>query len=292
MRLSEQIYRLRTERGFSQEDLANALDVSRQSVSKWETGSATPDLEKLMKLSALFDVSLDELVRGESKTTSDRQPQTEPQIVYVESQPPSMPPRKIIGFVCFGFAVFIMILCSLLGGFLAGLILSIPFISCGTICFLFQRRIALWCCWSLFFLLDIYLRFATGITWGSIRMLIQLFAYIGTVQWVISLILTILLVALICWTVYAFRDKTLPADHRRKRCLALLAIAFVLATILPRAISYFTLEVLFGGEPNYTILRLVHIFGSVMQWVKVPLFCLLIIDFVAIRRWKLTKASD
>lgn len=37
MRLNEQIYRLRTERGFSQEDLANALDVSRQSVSKWET---------------------------------------------------------------------------------------------------------------------------------------------------------------------------------------------------------------------------------------------------------------
>ena len=46
MRLSEQIYRLRTERGLSQEDLANALDVSRQSVSKWETGSATPDREK------------------------------------------------------------------------------------------------------------------------------------------------------------------------------------------------------------------------------------------------------
>jgi len=292
MRLSDQIYRLRTERGFSQEDLANALEVTRQSVSKWETGSATPDLEKLIKLSTLFDISLDELVHGKEQMTSDIQPKAESQVIYTEHIEQSLPLRKIVGCICFGFAVLVVILCTLLGGFQAGLILSLPFLICGAICFLFRKRIALWCCWSLFFLLDIYLRVATGITWGSIRVLIQLFSYVGTVQWIISLILTLLLVALICWTVYAFRDKTLPADHRRKRRLALLAIAFLLATILPWTVSYFTQEVLFGGEPNYTILRLVHIFGSVMQWVKVPLFCLLIIDFVAIRRWKLTKASD
>lgn len=62
MNLGETIYRLRTKQNMSQGDLADVLDVSRQSVSKWENNSATPDLDKLIKMSDLFQVSLDELV--------------------------------------------------------------------------------------------------------------------------------------------------------------------------------------------------------------------------------------
>ena len=65
MKLGNNIYLLRTRKGLSQGDLAEALDVSRQSVSKWETGGATPDLDKLLALCDLFGVTLDELVRGE-----------------------------------------------------------------------------------------------------------------------------------------------------------------------------------------------------------------------------------
>ena len=65
MKLGTNIYLLRTRKGLSQGDLAEALDVSRQSVSKWETGGATPDLDKLLALCDLFGVTLDELVRGE-----------------------------------------------------------------------------------------------------------------------------------------------------------------------------------------------------------------------------------
>ena len=61
MRLAQTIYQLRIQKGMSQGDLAEALEVSRQSVSKWENGGATPDLDKLVKLSALFGVTLDEL---------------------------------------------------------------------------------------------------------------------------------------------------------------------------------------------------------------------------------------
>ena len=50
MRIGENIFRLRTARGLSQGELAERLDVSRQSVSKWENGAATPDLDKLVKL--------------------------------------------------------------------------------------------------------------------------------------------------------------------------------------------------------------------------------------------------
>ena len=65
MNLGETIYNLRKEKKLSQGDLAEQLSVSRQSVSKWENNSAVPDLDKLVKLSTISGVSLDELVKGE-----------------------------------------------------------------------------------------------------------------------------------------------------------------------------------------------------------------------------------
>ena len=67
MNLGERICRLRNERNMSQGDLADALGVSRQSISKWETNGSVPDLDKLVKLSELFDISLDELIAGKEK---------------------------------------------------------------------------------------------------------------------------------------------------------------------------------------------------------------------------------
>lgn len=64
MNIGENIYKLRSAANMSQTDLANALEVSRQSVSKWENNSAVPDLERLINMSKLFDVTLDELVYG------------------------------------------------------------------------------------------------------------------------------------------------------------------------------------------------------------------------------------
>ena len=63
MTLSEKIFALRSKAGLSQGDLAEKLEVSRQSVSKWETGQSVPDLDKIIKLADLFGVSVDELVR-------------------------------------------------------------------------------------------------------------------------------------------------------------------------------------------------------------------------------------
>ena len=68
MSLGTNISRLRAEKHLSQGDLAEALGVSRQSVSKWETDSSVPDLDKLVKLSRVFGVSLDELVMGGGRT--------------------------------------------------------------------------------------------------------------------------------------------------------------------------------------------------------------------------------
>ena len=64
MNLGERIYTLRSEKSLSQGDLAEMLNVSRQSISKWENNSAVPDLDKIIKLSEIFGVSIDTLVRG------------------------------------------------------------------------------------------------------------------------------------------------------------------------------------------------------------------------------------
>lgn len=62
MEFNNKLYELRKQKGFSQEELANRLNVSRQTISKWEVGESTPDMEKLVAISDLFGVSLDELV--------------------------------------------------------------------------------------------------------------------------------------------------------------------------------------------------------------------------------------
>ena len=62
MSLGENLQRLRKEKGLSQEDVAQKLYVSRQSVSKWENGAAEPGVEYLKALANLYGVTLDELV--------------------------------------------------------------------------------------------------------------------------------------------------------------------------------------------------------------------------------------
>lgn len=65
VRMTERLIQLRQEQGLSQSGLAEALGVSRQAVSRWETGAAMPSAENLFCLSRLYGVPMDELIRGE-----------------------------------------------------------------------------------------------------------------------------------------------------------------------------------------------------------------------------------
>lgn len=67
MKLNDKIFEYRKINNWSQEELAEKIDVSRQTVSKWETGKAVPELDKLIVLSELFNITLDELVKDEIK---------------------------------------------------------------------------------------------------------------------------------------------------------------------------------------------------------------------------------
>lgn len=66
--IGSKIKTLRLSKSMTQEQLAKALHVSAQAVSKWETGKSYPDIHSLLLLSALFDVSLDQLIKGDLET--------------------------------------------------------------------------------------------------------------------------------------------------------------------------------------------------------------------------------
>lgn len=148
MNLGENIYRLRTGKNMSQGDLADALDVSRQSVSKWENGSATPELEKLIKMSQLFGVTLDQLAGLEQEPQSAQSTATEPQIIYIEK--PTLPiisKHTLIGTALLvGAFFYALLLNSNVFGLTESIIMAAPVAVCGVL-YLFVKYPQLFCGW-------------------------------------------------------------------------------------------------------------------------------------------------
>ncbi|MBQ8188611.1 MAG: helix-turn-helix transcriptional regulator [Lachnospiraceae bacterium] len=90
MTLGEKITLLRKQKGWSQEELADKLDISRQSVSKWESNASVPDLDKIIKLSVIFSVSTDYLLKDEEQNL----PMSE-DVVELDGYEEEVPTRKV-----------------------------------------------------------------------------------------------------------------------------------------------------------------------------------------------------
>jgi transcriptional regulator with XRE-family HTH domain len=119
MTLNEKILSLRTSHKMSQGDLAEKLEVSRQSVSKWETGASIPELDKLIMMSNLFNITLDELVKSDTicddstpdnmHLVNDAGASNDSNVTYIINQrEPNT--RKIIGFILLGTGLLGIIL--------------------------------------------------------------------------------------------------------------------------------------------------------------------------------------
>lgn len=74
MKLSEKLHSLRKKSGLSQEELAEKLDVSRQAISKWESGVSVPESEKLIVISSYFNVSVDYLLKDGIESPTPKEP--------------------------------------------------------------------------------------------------------------------------------------------------------------------------------------------------------------------------
>jgi len=73
MNFSEKLFEIRKQKGMSQEELADRLNVSRQTISKWETGLTTPEMEKLIEMSKLFEITIDELVGNDNNVKDEKE---------------------------------------------------------------------------------------------------------------------------------------------------------------------------------------------------------------------------
>ena len=189
MTLGGRITALRTARGMSQAELAEQLEVSRQSVSKWETDASVPELDKLVKMAALFTVTLDELVTGAAPSPAADGPGPEapdqgaapaqetpgretapepgtfsaPAASGTETRRP-LARRQIAGLFLLGLgALIVILLFALGGGLLWPLLVASPLLLAGVICLLVRWHTGLWALWGVWLPIYAYLRYATGI---------------------------------------------------------------------------------------------------------------------------------
>ncbi len=83
MILAEKIIKLRKRLGWSQEELAEKMNISRQSVSKWESTNSIPDLNRIIRLAEIFDVSTDFLLKDENEEFNNRDEVKEPNVLQI-----------------------------------------------------------------------------------------------------------------------------------------------------------------------------------------------------------------
>lgn len=126
MILSEKIFELRKANKLSQEKLAEKIGVSRQSISKWESGESIPEIERLIELSKIFDVTVDYLVKDDTGNIIDTKTSEEvssPNDTLVQSTKES----KIVTFIKYALIVFAIYMMSFAIAIISKNIFALPF---------------------------------------------------------------------------------------------------------------------------------------------------------------------
>ena len=195
MSLGERIYQYRKAKGMSQDALAELLDVSRQSVSKWENDTAQPELSKLTIMCDLFGVSLDELARGKQPQSAASQESQESQAsqesetsFHAAKRTKSL--QRTLGIGLLLLSAFQMTLLLVLR-FQADevLILLLPLLLCGIICLVCKKHTFLWIGWviSLFLALSPYYFFWIHVNYFSwLAVFIWAFVTVGYILWQVT----------------------------------------------------------------------------------------------------------
>ena len=291
MTLGENIVRLRTQKNWSQGDLADALGISRQSVSKWETDASTPELDKLMKLSELFGVTLDALVRGEET------PKAEAAGSAAQAAPASFAPQPASEwekrhttagtiFLCTGAALLIVCL-LLFGDLLSGLLFSAPFLVCGIICFRAKRRAGLWCGWAVYTCVDIYLRFATGLSWTTIFMTHLWTAQMNYARLAIAWVQFLAMLVMTVCTACSYRKMKLPAA--KKELTWLVAGWAAVLVVLPLLMSYGVMPLWRDSLRNYSNFSPYFLINVLYSYVRLALANILLVRTLAV--WRMKRAE-
>lgn len=110
MTLPEKIVSLRKARGWSQEDFAEKLNISRQAISRWENGTALPDAQNILQISKLFEVTTDYLLNDDYESDRDipavKTATKETEVLILKKKQ-----LHLVSAICFTISVF----CALMG---------------------------------------------------------------------------------------------------------------------------------------------------------------------------------
>lgn len=271
MSLGKRISALRTEKRLSQGDLAEKLEVSRQSVSKWETDSSVPDLDKLVKLSEVFGVSLDELVLGEKKqeAAAEAPPVQTQQVVVIQRE--KTPKNVIAAWGFFGLAALAFLGITIVAGPFGGLLYALPFIILGSICLLVKKYTGVTVAWVLYLMLDAFFLLATGIRWQSIRYTFQWTEHMNYLRLAFAWVLFFVMAALLLYTIWSFRK--VPFERSKKHIILLLAgwvLYFLLGWTIP--------------VDWYIEHRWIYYLACLREWIRTGLLAALLSRSIAIVR--------
>ena len=163
MTFGEKLSKLRKENNYTQEQLADILGVSRQSVSKWESNMAYPETEKLIFLAKLFRCSTDYLLNDEcvSKNGVTSTSNTAAKSGLFTTQ-------KVIGYILLTVSLIAGILVSLLSESDEELFILLPVVlsilACSLICLFVEQKAGYWCVWAVFAPITLMTPFIVGLS--------------------------------------------------------------------------------------------------------------------------------
>ena len=247
--LGEQIYKYRTAKGLSQLELAEALDVSRQSISKWETNVAVPELAKLVKMAELFGVTLDELIldkKAEMPAEEEILVRETVAEIKREEKKPSMA-KTVFGVIFLVVGILFAGYCLLFSAWLTALAFLTPCVLSAVFCLKQFRFAALWCVETWFGFVAMICYNSMSISWTQIWMTSFLLLQDGANPMRVALawVLAITLALLIGITVWIYRRHDF-AFSKRKRivfCIGTIAV-FPLKALVALIIRRIMLAVL------------------------------------------------
>ena len=207
MTLGEKISKLRTTNKMSQGDLAEKLNVSRQSISKWETNASVPELDKLIQLCDLFGISLDELVRSDNLEAGDDReedvPPSPPQQTQIVIQH-SLTTQKIVGFILLALGILCCLMTLIAGSGL--LIIGGYIIFCSVICLMVKKYAGLIIGWITMIQAIVLTPYFTGVRMFSVINPGYYRHGLGIDQ-IISIVMWLLIAVLIFFTAKAIRKQ-------------------------------------------------------------------------------------
>lgn len=243
-------------------------------------------------------MTLDELVKGESARpeaargeASDKGSAEAASIegmgAYTAVVHPPRETRKVVGTILLCFGALIGILSMLFAGTLVGFLLALPLFACGAICLTVKHRTGLWCAWALYLLVELYLRYATGLTWTTIFLTLRWTAEMNYIRLAIAWGQALCLLALLLGTLRSYRTLLLHGGRRQLAWFAALWLVFFAVGGAQSAwIRWIAANCTYALEPMY------YAAHHILDLVRTGLFAVLLVLTAALwRGWRQRKGE-